>query len=420
MKKVLLVGDLRTAINNYGAFANSDMLVKEFKKKNIELKCIDFRSFWNATPEGGWSQSVEEYLESNRKRKYKMRNFARKLPFAKSLASFIRSKSVKIPHVPYLYKYYDDFSSKVLSGKALQYEKALIEWSDIVVINGEGNIVRGTDKNGFYRIGGLYVLYMAYLSKKVLNKETYIINHTIDPGNRDIIEIINNLYNELDGIYIREKLSIKLLNQWGIENVKLVPDSLFLYNEISNKNSEYINKLKKTNMPVICIGDSSGIQNGYSMVKWNIDEFFITLINKFKDKGYQIVFIDGYGGNNEFINKAVKKTNIIQLSMSNCGYEELYNILKLSKIYISGRWHTSILSLIAHTPILLWGSDSHKTEALYDLIDYQYKFFDASSLPIHVSDIVDEAIKIINADHTKTYEKVNQLQEQVKNITEMI
>ena len=38
-------------------------------------------------------------------------------------------------------------------GLCLQYEKRMLEWADIVYINGEGNIVNGTDRYGKYRMG---------------------------------------------------------------------------------------------------------------------------------------------------------------------------------------------------------------------------------------------------------------------------
>ena len=416
MKKVLLVGDLRNSVSNYGAFANSEMLIREIKsRQDISLKIIDGRSFWNETPAQGWGASLEEYIIDERKTNERhqfnrLKKFIKKFPMVQRVLSVRRRRNKNI-FVPPTFEQYEEYSKKVLEGCKLVYEKNLIDEADIVIINGEGNIVKGTDEEGYYRLGGLYVLYIAYLSKCICNKKTYVVNHTVDPSNRDIIEIIKNIYPCMDGVYLREKLSIKLLNQWGIYEVKMIPDSLFLYNkykEHHNLPNCYV-EWRNQNKKLICIGDSSGIENAYTKVKWDVLSFYTRLINKYDKEEYQISFIDGFDGNNTILNEVCKKNNVLQLNMSNCSYQELYEIFKDAEIYISGRWHTSILALQARCPILLWGADSHKTEALYDLIDYNYKFFDVNALPIHVDDIVYEAKKIMESNNSSIFEKVNQM-----------
>ena len=80
-----------------------------------------------------------------------------------------------------------------------------------------------------------------------------------------------------------------------------------------------------------------------------------------------------------------------------------------AQLFISGRWHASIIALLGHTPILLWGSDSHKTEALYSEIGYNHEFFDVNALPINIDRVVEEAKKIIKEDHSKIWNQVEQL-----------
>ena len=424
MTKVLLIGDLRTSISNYGAFANSENLINELKKKSdIELKCIDGRSFWKKTPKDGWETSTEDYIKAAREKQLRenkvqrVKRIIKKVPFAAELIKKLRKHEMEI-FVPAQIKDYESFSKRVVIGEELQYEKNLIEWADAVLINGEGNIVRGTDKNGYYRLGGLYVLYIAYLSKVVCKKKTYIINHTVDPGNRDIIEIIKSIYPLMDGIYIRERLSINLLRKWGVENAKLIPDTLFLYgqNEVMCALSANYKEWRDYSKKLVCVGDSSGIENVYTKVKWDVKKFYNSLIGRLKEQGYQVAFIDGFDGNNDELNEICIHNNILHLHMSNCSYQELYQIYKETAVYISGRWHTSILALQAGCPIVLWGADSHKTEALYDLIDYPFTFFDVNTLPIHVDDILEEINLVLKADNTKVFEKVKCIMEEAKQI----
>ena len=70
--------------------------------------------------------------------------------------------------------------------------------------------------------------------------------------------------------------------------------------------------------------------------------------------------------------------------------------MKRAKLFVSGRWHASILSVLANTPILCWGADSHKTRSLYTLLDYKYRFFEVASLPANIPELIDEAKRITN------------------------
>jgi polysaccharide pyruvyl transferase WcaK-like protein len=89
--------------------------------------------------------------------------------------------------------------------------------------------------------------------------------------------------------------------------------------------------------------------------------------------------------------------------------------LSKSEIFISGRWHASILCILSGTPILLWSADSHKTKGLYSLLDYPYKFFQIDTLPLHVDEIVIQTKEILR-DKKKIEEtiakKVRVLQEE--------
>ncbi len=131
-------------------------------------------------------------------------------------------------------------------------------------------------------------------------------------------------------------------------------------------------------------------------MKWDVVNTYLRLIQGLQKIVPQIVFVDGYSDSNEKINRVIKKAGIKSVSLVNCNYHQLYNVLSNAELFISGRWHASILCLLGNTPILLWGADSHKTLSLYDLFDYPYRFFEVKALPIHIDDICEEARKILH------------------------
>lgn len=426
-KNILLIGDLTNA-QNYGAIATSESLIDLFREKvdDDHFRTIEYRSFYAETPLDGWP--VESNSSStNRTIKAYIKIVLRKL----GLLSIIKKAIGKADddpgqsHVPVRLSDYEDFTKAVFEGTRLPFEKKMIEWADLVIINSEGNIVNGTDKNGVYRFGGLYVLYMAYLSKIVLNKPCYIINHTVDPGNRDIQEMIKKLYPQMDGIYVRERMSFDLLSKWGVINQRYVPDALFTHNfeqedvedEFKKKWSGKIDFTK----PYICVGDSSGIRNKYNKVKWDVIRTYDVLIKALKSNVCeQIVFIDGYNETNDDILKIISDNSLASVNLNNCSYHELYYVLKSSELFISGRWHASIIALKAHTPILLFGSDSHKTEALYHEIDWPFFFFDNKSLPINIDRICGVANQILNYDCSNVWGKVDELSVLARQNTDML
>jgi len=322
-------------------------------------------------------------------------------------------------NVPARYDHYEQFANKILNDEVWKYEKKLIEWADIVLVNSEGNIVNGTDTDGKYRVGGRYVLFIEYLSKIVMKKPCYVINHTVDPKNRDIKKIIENVYPHLDGVYVREKKSHQVLQNWGINKVEYVPDALWSHDFLKDEKVKKPECLKDFDFekPYICIGDSSGIHNLYTHVSWDIVKQYTIMINELKKICPNIIFIDGYKGYNEDIHEVILKNNIATVNLRTCNYHELYYVLERAELFISGRWHASIISLLAHTPILLWGADSHKTEALYGEVDYPYEFFDVAALPLNIDRIVDEAKKIIQDEHDVQWELVEKLKkESLRNV----
>lgn len=425
-KKILFIGDLRTAYN-YGAIATTESLLDLIKQTVplADVKLIDSRSFSGNTPVDGWPKiDYKEILQVQRSARTKVVKTLKKYKIVKSIKKvkrYFERKKYKSDNIPARYDAYSVTADKVLNGNQWNFEKQLINWADIVIINGEGNIVNGTDEQGLYRNGGRYILFLAYLAKMVFQKPCYIVNHTVDPKNRDIKTIIQNIYPQMDGVFVREKMSFALLKEWNVFNVKYVPDALWTH-DFENEN-EVKKPLVLQNFdfskPYICLGDSSGIYSNYSHVKWNVIEVYTNMIKQLKDVCPQIIFIDGYNEGNDDINIVIRNNMLHSVSLNNCSYHELYYVLKHAELFISGRWHASIIALLAHTPILLWGSDSHKTEALYGEIGYSHEFFDVASLPLNIDRLVAEAKVVMAENMAYVWDRVEDIKKQATNNIEM-
>jgi len=414
MKHILFIGDFIPA-QNYGSIATTETLKKLVSSvsKDAEIRYIDVRSYGKPTPVGGFLPFgvPEKSLFGFIKRLLPptaiplMRSWNKKLK---------KNLGIKTSFLPYRYSLFEEYYDKMQQGEILRYEKELLEWADIVLVNGEGTIVNGTDKDGKYSVGGLYTFYLSWLAKVKYNKPTCLVNHTVDPANNDAYEIIENLYPKLDYVCVREPLSLIKLKEHGITNASFVPDSLFSYVPVKDwKPTAELLKQIDFSKPYILVGDSAGIwKNPYlPVVKWDVVEVFSDLITQLQKVVPQVVFVDGFNGWSKDINKVIKKFDLGYVNLKNCTYHDLFYVLKGAEIFISGRWHNSILSAVANTPILLWGSDSHKTRALYTILEYPYQFFAINSFPIHTEDMAACAKKIIeekDAVKKSLKEKVDQ------------
>lgn len=395
---ILFVGDFRPAAN-YGSIATTECLlnmVYPLLSIKDELRIIDRRSFDRQTPVSGFKSNVVPTYK-----KIIRRIIPNKIrAYLKNASSFtpacIEDYRLK-EHVPCLFSEYSWYTSKILSSKS-NYEKNLLGWADFVLINGEGTIVKGTDRYGVYNRGGRYTIWMAYLAKEVFHKPTCVVNLTVDPNNRDGMDMIKAVFPKVNYLSTREPLSTIKLKENGVDNATYVPDALFSYLPKSNwYPTPYLSSVIDFSKPYIVLGDSTALNSNtfQDAVRWDIVSTYSTLYLKLKETFSQVVFLDGFNGKNKAVNKFIKMNRIHPIRLENTTYHDLYYVFKHSQLFISGRWHASVLATLSTTPILLYGADSHKTKALYSILDYCYPFYETQTLPLHIDDMVDCAKKIV-------------------------
>ena len=472
--KALLIGDLVDA-HNYGAIATTTCFIKKLEDYFYIFHRINFRSLYNPTPDEGW----EEFFRKQKEKQESVRREREWVDAEKNTAELIEKKKTQSKNrvkqklirivfspfkvilwplrkiitlyfrlrdkefvvlsrnetqkpilpdpifpklrrkdfVPFRWDQYELYAREVMHGLRMQYEYKLLQEADLIIINGEGNVVSGTDEFGLYRCGARYIFFMAYLAKKYFKKYVCIVNHTIDPKNKEAEEIIKHVYPLFDFVSCREKLSFDILKP-------LVPDlkprfhgdSLFTFEGNKELINEEIANLIDFSKPFICIGDSSGVRGLLSQVKWNVVETFAELITEINKIIPQVVFIDGYAGNYAEINRLVEYMNIPCLNLRNCCFEDLIYVLSKSSCFVSGRWHASIMALLGNCPVVLWGADSHKTRALYHLFnENELGFYSIDSIPIRIHDIVSDVRKAI--ERQKDYTGIVQnLKESANNL----
>ncbi len=389
-KRILFVGDLETS-RNWGARGTSYSFNKMLKTgfPDAEISRIEFRSLYFQTPIEGWSKK-DPYQYSSLKWHLK-RILIRFSLYSYVRRSFGKKSSKELREGPdddFLPSTFEEFEScsySILKDVRYQHEIKKIKDSDFLVISAEGNFVNHKDHYRRYRRAARYLFFIAYVAKKRFNKPVYIMNHTVDPRFDVAENIIKNLYPIMDGISVREPLSIETLNRINPDIKPMMhPDALFTFELPSDYKPSRITKSQVDfSRPFIALGDSSSLPE----VSWDIEAFYDSLIPKLKTLGFQIVLIDGGSTISPVLGKLARKHNIGWFDVWYADFDELYYVLSRSLVYISGRWHPSILASKAGVPLVLWGADSHKTQGLIQLLDYPIEYFETKILPSCVDNI---------------------------------
>lgn len=96
---------------------------------------------------------------------------------------------------------------------------------------------------------------------------------------------------------------------------------------------------------------------------------YCNLIQKIKERVDFQVFLVIVDDGDEFLNEVAKMTNtpIIPMDMPLVAAAK---ILANSRVYISGRYHPAIMASLGGTPCVFMSSNSHKTESIQELLEY--------------------------------------------------
>lgn len=235
---------------------------------------------------------------------------------------------------------------------------AELESADIVVVNGEGTL------HGLKQ-GPLRLLYLAYLSKRHLNKHVEIISHSVYPNDNldttdtEAMKLYQLVYRAMDFVAIRESESCLMMQKLGIPATQSF-DCLPLYIR-----SYYLPKAKAQPRSghTLVVGGS---------VAWEEEgvQALIHYLSDMSQKGYQIKVVIGAKKDPaqddleliEYLTKHAKMKWELVLAES---IEDWLKAIHEATLVVSGRFHYSIAAACLGTPFIALNSNTPKVEALH-------------------------------------------------------
>lgn len=257
---------------------------------------------------------------------------------------------------------------------------------DVVLINGEGSIYKDVLK-------GRFLLFFSYISKVLFGKSTYIVNHTADIGL--VREFVTKIYPLLDGIAVRERLTLNELNSIGIlKNIHLAPDVIFKYR--MPEKYELVERLPfgfDIEKPFVIVGGSSLAHPIYEKWygKWTV-EGYRKIVNYLVSNMLQVLLIDV--GGDAFLRGVARAEKAFYI---NPCYKDYLFICSKALIHISGRHHGTCLAGVASCPIIGISANTKKVNGDLDLLDWDIPVFDFYKLEQELENIIVYINRIIDS-----------------------
>jgi polysaccharide pyruvyl transferase WcaK-like protein len=277
---------------------------------------------------------------------------------------------------------------------------ARIEAVDMVIINGEGDMIFTSPP----RRTMLFLLALVALSLK-LGKKVFFVNTIASPSPDGSIDMVTvkqtaDLLKDCAAVAVRDPRSLEFIGEHMPEvKAEYVPDALFLwrfnyFDKIDHDAGAasfllpYIERtpvidLPEIEKPYVVIAGSSRI----SASRGAAIDAYVGLIAGIQEAGFGVIACQP-GPGDEFLKQAASKRKCSYIS-ANIPIMAGAALLAGARVFVSGRYHPSILASNGGTPCVFFGSNSHKTSSLQQVLGYDdVREFNSPPRPAEIQEIL--------------------------------
>lgn len=400
--KILYIGDNRNR-PNYGCRGTSAALSEMIGEENVIVRRISGRltkdlSFVYIPLWDGW---LNRFIYKNKD----INNFVRKA--IRKCPDSIRQRC------DFLSK---DFEKSIeLIKKYSQVNREYREINldlysyDAIVINGEGDMIMTSPE----RRSSLYYLLFAYWAKKK-EKKVFFVNAMFSDcpatgRNENTVLLTRKIFSKCDAIIVRDPVSYRYAKEViGLEECKYVPDALFSWSKYYHEkewirhirdilpfgyeSDKELTSLDMVSHEYICV-------SGSSAAAWNPSEAterYIDLVKALKKSFHSAIYIVPTCSGDAFLEEVARKTHTIFVPIQISIIAGL-NLLAHAGLFVSGRYHPSIMASLGGTPCIFLGANSHKNMGLQEMLEYDVcKEYHACPTEDDIEEICKEAVILMN------------------------
>lgn len=260
--------------------------------------------------------------------------------------------------------------------------------SESVILNGEGTFISSTKVR---REALVYLMYIQWA--KARGKKVYVVNAMLsldpispeNPVSQSWMTKFCQALNSVDLIYFRDRESLRLYRRVypKASNAKFVPDALFAwpcrfgFEEVAVKQAylstiPFNEELDKA-FQVYLESDKYIVVSGNSQAAWDqyqAEESYSMvvreLLRSFPD--YDILLLESCDGD-RFLRGVARKFSLHCVSVR-APIQAVLGLLGGASVFVSGRYHPSIMASLSGTPCVWMGSNSHKCFTLQEVLGY--------------------------------------------------
>jgi len=267
------------------------------------------------------------------------------------------------------------------------YDEAVA--ADLFVLDGDGDIIFSTPP----RRSTLFLLAMIELGLR-LGKPVFLVNSMVSDcptsgRNRHTLAQARSLFSRCKAVALRDYESLRYVQSEMPEtNASFIPDSLFSWFSRYEcaaarppANGDFLLSYPERtedwgkldfSQPYICIGGGA-LASAYPD---RAIESYSRLVRMVRRLGYR-VYLTESDLPDSFLRRVATEMNVGIVPAATpilmCGA-----VLARARLFISGRYHPSILASLGGTPCIFLGSHAHKMGSLAELMEYEpLREFDA-------------------------------------------
>lgn len=239
----------------------------------------------------------------------------------------------------------------------LNFNLADYSLPDRLILNGEGDI--HSRSGHLLRLLGIARLF------KESGVRVSAVNQSVDlvVGSRQA-NILNLVYSALDFVSVREPVSLRLLEQIGVTNARVVPDAAFSIAPATQAEKDAVRDKLKLPERYVCLTGSSDISK-------RSGDLFIKVYEGLKRAaGLPVIMMASTKTDKALARQLQAHDPSIIVMTDTYDYRSALAVIAESDMLVGGRFHPVIFAAREGTPVVPFKGNTHKMEGLMELLSY--------------------------------------------------
>lgn len=273
-----------------------------------------------------------------------------------------------------------------------------IEGVDLVVINGEGDLILSPYRRKLAFLTTL--MHLCQLRGIPYAWVNGMVSRSADgEASPRVITDAQELLTDASLFTVRDARSAEISAEFGLPAPHVVPDALFSWNPppLGDAARQALtaawpnegHRVELEDRRYVCVGGSSW----YSKLRPPPVDSYIEMVEGIHRAGLAAVLIE-CDPMDRFLQDVATATGAVYVPW-NAHIIVHAEILGRAGAFISGRYHPTILAARGGTPAVTFGSNSHKMSSLMDLLDQPTASRSAAITPKDAREMVDDACSVV-------------------------